>query len=167
MERTRFAGMRCSFARALDVIGDWWSPMIVRDLFLKVSRFDDLVEDLGISRNLLASRLKSLAEKGIVERRAYQTRPTRYEYELTERGRDLVPVILALTAWGDRWARPPEGRSILYFHTTCGHEFEPTVTCPHCGDAITADAVSAVAGPGGAAQTGTKVLARRLPRTLE
>jgi DNA-binding HxlR family transcriptional regulator len=162
MERTSFAQMRCSLARGLDLIGDWWSPLIVRDLFLDVARFDELIEDLGISRNLLARRLKSLTEKGVVERTAYQRRPTRYEYRLTAAGRDLVPAILALTAWGDRWARPKEGSPILFVHKSCGHEFSPRVTCSACGEVITADAVKAVAGPGGAAKAGTKIVAKRL-----
>src|ERR1700704_2198230 len=102
MERTSFSQMRCSLARGLELIGDWWSPLIIRDLFLNVSRFDELVEDLGISRNLLTRRLKSLVASGIIERVAYQTSPARYAYRLTEAGRDLVPAILALTAWGDR-----------------------------------------------------------------
>ncbi len=162
MERTSFAEMRCSLARGLDLIGDWWSPLIIRDLFLDVARFDELVEDLGISRNLLARRLKSLAQKGVIERIAYQRRPTRYEYRLTAAGRDLVPAILALTAWGDRWAAPEEGSPILFVHKNCGHEFSPRVTCSACGEVIHADAVKAVGGPGGAALPGTKVIARRL-----
>ena len=162
MQRTSFARMQCSLARGLELIGDWWSPLIVRDLFLGVTRFDELVEDLGISRNLLALRLRSLAANGIVERKAYRQRPTRYEYRLTAAGRDLVPAILALTAWGDRWAQPKEGSPILFVHKTCGHRFQPRVTCSACGEAVSADAVTAVPGPGGAARAGTKVLAKRL-----
>lgn len=157
--------MHCSLARGLDLIGDWWSPLIVRDLFLTVARFDDLVEDLGISRNLLTRRLKLLISNGIVERRAYRRRPLRYEYGLTEAGRDLVPAILALTAWGDRWARPKEGSPILFVHKACGHRFEPRVTCSCCGEAISSETVKAVAGPGGAAKKGTKIAARRLRPT--
>ena len=162
MKRTSFARMHCSLARGLDLIGDWWSPLIVRDLYLGVVRFDDLVEDLGISRNLLTRRLNALSKNGIVERHAYQRRPFRYEYRLSEAGRDLVPAILALTAWGDRWARPREGSPMLFVHKTCGQRFEPHVTCSVCGEAITADAVLTLGGPGGAMKTGTRVLARRL-----
>jgi len=154
--------MRCSLARGLDLIGDWWSPLIIRDLFLDVTRFDDLVEDLGISRNLLTRRLKSLVGHGIIERRPYRQKPARYEYHLTEAGRDLVPAILALTAWGDRWARPSEGSPILFVHQSCGHSFEPKVSCSVCGETITSATVRAVGGPGGAAKRGTKVVARRL-----
>ena len=164
MKKTSFANMRCSLARGLDRIGDWWSPLILRDLFLGLQRFDDLVEDLGISRNLLTRRLKSLMENGVVERAAYQQRPIRYEYRLTEAGRDFVPAILALTAWGDRWARPKEGSPILFVHETCGHKFRPTVSCPACGKPITAEAVQAIGGPGGAAKSGTMLLAKRLAR---
>jgi DNA-binding HxlR family transcriptional regulator len=162
MERTSFAKMRCSLARGLDLIGDWWSPLIIRDLFLDVTRFDELVEDLGISRNLLTRRLKSLVEKGIIEQRIYQRHPTRHDYRLTEAGRDLVPAILALTAWGDRWARPKEGSPILFIHKTCGHQFQARVTCSACGEAVLADAVRVRPGPGGAAKPGTKVVAKRL-----
>ncbi len=162
MERTSFAEMRCSLARGLEMIGDWWSPLIIRDLFLDVARFDELVEDLGISRNLLTRRLKSLAENGVIERKAYQRRPVRYEYRLTAAGRDLVPAILALTAWGDRWARPKEGSPVLFVHKTCGNQFQPLVSCSACGKAISADAVRPIAGPGGAAKPGTKLVARRL-----
>ncbi|HMJ97989.1 MAG TPA: helix-turn-helix domain-containing protein [Reyranella sp.] len=162
MERTSFAEMRCSLARGLELIGDWWSPLIVRDLFLDVGRFDELVEDLGISRNLLTRRLKALVENGIVERVAYSRRPTRYEYRLTAAGRDLVPAILALTAWGDRWARPRQGSPILFVHKDCGHQFQPQVSCSACGGAVNADAVQAIPGPGGAAKRGTRIVARRL-----
>jgi DNA-binding HxlR family transcriptional regulator len=162
MKRTSFARMHCSLARGLDLIGDWWSPLIVRDLYLGVVRFDDLVEDLGISRNLLTRRLNALSKNGVVERRAYQRRPFRYEYRLSEAGRDLLPAILALTAWGDRWARPREGSPMLFVHKTCGQRFEPHVTCSACGEAVTADNVLTLGGPGGAMKTGTRVLARRL-----
>ena len=162
MQRTSFAEMRCSLARGLELIGDWWSPLIIRDLFLGIVRFDELVEDLGISRNLLTRRLASLVANGIVDRQAYQKRPTRYEYRLSEAGHDLVPAILALTAWGDKWARPSEGSPIYFIHKACGHRFEPQVVCSECGEAITGDTIAATPGPGGAATVGTRVLARRL-----
>jgi len=137
--------MHCSLARGLDLIGDWWSPLIIRDLFLGVWRFDELIENLGISRNLLTRRLNALVRSGIVERKAYLRRPTRYEYRLTKAGRDLVPAILALTAWGDRWARPKEGSPMLFVHETCGHRFQPQVTCSACGEIVAGDTVETVA----------------------
>jgi DNA-binding HxlR family transcriptional regulator len=162
MQKTSFARMQCSLARGLELIGDWWSPLIIRDLYLDIARFDELVEDLGISRNLLTRRLAWLVRNGVVERRAYQQKPARYEYRLTEAGRDLVPAILALTAWGDRWARPKEGSPILFVHKSCGRQFRPQVTCSECGEPVSADTVAAVPGPGGAAKAGTRVLAKRL-----
>jgi DNA-binding HxlR family transcriptional regulator len=162
MKKISFAEMRCSLARTLDVIGDWWTPLIVRDIFIGVTKFDELVEDLGISRNLLTRRLRHLVDAGVLQRRAYQQRPVRYSYALTEAGRDLVPAILALTAWGDRWARPPEGRPMLMEHKTCGHHCDPVIACSHCRDALAADDVKILPGPGGAALPGTVVVARKL-----
>lgn len=162
MQRTSFARMQCSLARGLEVMGDWWTPLIVRDLFLGLERFDELAEDLGISRNLLTRRLRSLIDNGIVEKRAYQRRPTRYAYFLSEAGRDLVPAILALTAWGERWARPSEGSPLRFRHAPCGHEFEAAVCCSECRETITADDVDVLPGPGGAARPGTMVIAVRL-----
>lgn len=162
MERTSFAEMRCSLSRALELVGDWWSPLILRDLFLDIRRFDELVQDLGISRNLLTRRLNALVEAGVVERRAYQERPTRYDYALTEAGRDLVPALLALTAWGDRWAAPAEGAPMLFVHKRCGLRFRPRVTCSKCGEPIGAADVVVVGGPGGGSGPGTRLVGSRL-----
>ncbi len=159
--------MQCSLARGLELIGEWWSLLIIRDLFLDVRRFDELVEDLGISRNLLARRLKGLMTSGIVERRAYQKRPLRYTYHLSEAGTDLIPAVLALTAWGDRWAAPKKGSAIEFIHNTCGHRFEPRIVCSTCDQPIRADDVQGAAGPGGAAAPGTMVLARKLRPTTQ
>jgi DNA-binding HxlR family transcriptional regulator len=109
VRQTSFAQMQCSLARGLELIGDWWTPLIIRDLQLGVDRFDALAEDLGISRNLLAGRLAHLVEHGIVARRQYQQHPPRDRYVLTEAGQALVPILMALTAWGDRWATPRGG----------------------------------------------------------
>src|SRR5687767_5069851 len=103
MRRTSFADMNCSIAQALEVVGEWWTLLILRDVFLGVRRFDDFQKRLGIARNVLADRLDTLVERGILERRPYQDRPPRDEYVLTEKGRDLLPVIHALREWGDRW----------------------------------------------------------------
>jgi DNA-binding HxlR family transcriptional regulator len=162
MERTSFAEMRCSLARALEWIGDWWTPLILRDLFLGVKRFDALAEDLGVSRNLLTRRLKGLEENGMILRRAYQERPRRFEYVLTEAGRDLVPILIALTAWGDRWAQPEQGAPILFRHEACGCQFQPRLVCSACGKGFGADDVTAMPGPGGAALPGTRLVAALL-----
>src|SRR5215471_20274126 len=104
MRQTSFADFNCSLARSLEVVGDWWTPLILRDLFLGIDRFDDLAEDLGISRNLLTSRLETLVEGKIVERVRYSEHPPRDRYVLTQAGHELGPIIGALTAWGDKWA---------------------------------------------------------------
>jgi DNA-binding HxlR family transcriptional regulator len=162
MDRISFADMRCSLGRSLEVIGDWWTPLILRDLFLGVSRFDDLVADLGMSRNLLARRLKWLVGSGVVEKRAYSQRPLRHDYVLTRAGEELVPVLLALAAWGDRWVRPREGVPLRFVHKTCGGDLKARVTCGQCGGAVEAADVVALPGPGLAELPGTMVVARRL-----
>ncbi len=161
MKKVSFAEMHCSLARTLDRIGDWWAPLIIRDVYLDVRRFDEIVEDLGISRNLLTRRLTSLVQSGVLTRVPYQTRPTRYEYHLTEAGRELMPAILALSAWGDKWAAPAEGKPLLLRHKTCGHIFRATVCCSECGEPIKLDEVEAMPGPGGAMKPGTIVVARK------
>src|SRR5437879_3114035 len=160
MKRTSFAGIACSMARSLEVIGDWWTPLIVRDVYLGLCRFDDIATDLGVSRNLLASRLRQLEDDGIIERRRYQERPPRDEYLLSEAGLDLAPVLMALTAWGDRWVAPDAGPPLRFRHRDCGELFTPTVSCSACGEAIAAQDVEVVPGPGGRAGRGTRLIAK-------
>jgi DNA-binding HxlR family transcriptional regulator len=162
MRQTSFAEMQCSLARTLEIIGDWWSPLVLRDLYLGLNRFDDLVNDLGISRNLLTGRLAELVDGGVVARERYQEHPPRDRYVLTEAGRDLVPVLLALTAWGDKWATPDGGPPMQFRHRDCGHRFIPTVTCSACGEPLTSDAVAPIPGPGGRIAPGTMLIAERL-----
>ena len=162
MRQTSFATMACSMARGLEVIGDWWTPLIIRDLQLGLDRFDALAENLGISRNLLAARLAHLTEHGIVARRRYSEHPPRYRYVLTDAGRQLVPVLMALTAWGDRWATPEGGPPLLFRHRGCGHQFTPTVTCGACGEQLRPGEVEALPGPGARVGPGTRLLAERL-----
>lgn len=160
MRQMSFADMHCSLARSLEVMGDWWTPLIVRDVYLGVDRFGDLVEDLGISRNLLTARLASLTENGILTRVRYSERPPRDRYVLTEAGNDLVPVMIALTAWGDRWRAPAEGPPIRFEHH--GHEVRAEVTCAECGEKADPGEITPKPGPGGRAAPGTMVVARRL-----
>ncbi len=162
MRQTSFAGMNCSMARSLEVIGDWWTPLILRDLYIGISRFDALATDLEISRNLLSTRLNALVEDGIIERRRYREHPPRDEYTLTEAGRDLVPVLMALTAWGDRWVVPANGPPVQFRHHDCGEIFEPQVTCSHCAEPVTAEHVDVLPGPGGRAGPGTRLMAQAL-----
>lgn len=164
MQRTSFAEMHCSIGQTLERVGEWWTLLIVRDIYLGLHRFDDIAENLGISRNLLTRRFESLVADGIVERRAYQERPPRYEYHLTEAGFELVPVLMAMMAWGDKWVTPPGGPPVRLVHNDCGETFTPTVCCSQCGEPVHADTVSPHSGPGAAPGPGTRVLARRSGR---
>ncbi|WP_459958754.1 winged helix-turn-helix transcriptional regulator [Nocardia sp. IFM 10818] len=161
MQRTSFAEMHCSIGQSLELVGEWWTPLIVRDIYLGLHRFDDIAENLGISRNLLTRRFEGLVADGIVERRAYRERPPRYEYHLTAAGLELVPVLMALMAWGDKWATPPGGPPVQLVHQDCGKAFTPQVCCSECGERVHAAKVTALPGPGAAAGPGTRVLARR------
>ena len=162
MKRTPFSRMHCSMARSLEVMGDWWTPLILRDLYAGLARFDELVGDLGISRNLLARRLLALEKHGLLERRRYQERPKRYEYVMTEAARELVPVLLALTAWGDRWVSPPGGAPLTFSHAACGKRFSPRVVCSACGEAVHAEGVGLRPGPGAKAGPGTRLIGTKL-----
>ena len=142
MKRTSFAGMECSVAQALEVVGEWWTLLIVRDAFLGVRRFEEFQRRLGVSRNVLTDRLDTLVEHGIFALVRYQDRPPRSEYRLTDKGRDLYPVIVSLRQWGDRWVQPGPPPVIVQ-HTECGHDSEAVLTCAHCGGGITARNVRA------------------------
>src|SRR6201995_2052723 len=113
MQRTNFGDMACSIARTLDVIGEPWSPMILRDIWVGVNRFDAIQSDLGISRKVLTERLNHLVERGVLERRPYDRRP-RYEYHLTTKGAELVDLLMVMVTWGDKWLAGAAGPPPLY-----------------------------------------------------
>jgi DNA-binding HxlR family transcriptional regulator len=142
-----YEGQVCSAARSLEVVGERWSLLIIRDaLFGGVTHFSDFLRRLGLARNILAARLDGFVDAGIMERfssdgSAYQ------EYRLTEKGRDLASVIIALTDWGDRWAAP-NGRPIIYCHVDCGGEVEQQLVCSKCRLVIEQDQVGIEIGPG-------------------
>ena len=139
--------MSCSVAQCLEVVGEWWTMLIVRDAFLGIRRFDDFQARTGISRNVLAARLEHLVDNGVLERRQYQDRPPRHEYVLTEKGRDLWHVLTAMREWGDRWAAPA-GPPVELVHRACDHVTHTAVVCDHCGEPLDARSVRAVPGPG-------------------
>jgi DNA-binding HxlR family transcriptional regulator len=141
----------CSVARTVSVIGDRWTLLILRDCFLRVRRFEEFEQRLGITRHILADRLRKLVAAGVLAKVAYQERPVRYEYRLTEKGLDLHPVLLALVGWGDAHKAGASGRPKLYQHRDCGHLFDPVMTCSACGGAVTARNVRVLDGPGAAA----------------
>jgi DNA-binding HxlR family transcriptional regulator len=129
----------CPVARSIAQVGDSWTLMVVRELFLGGRRYEDIRMQTGMSPQLLARRLRELVAAGIVARRKYQGRPARFEFVLTEKGLDLWPVIIALRGWGERWGKPGRKTPLIALtHRTCGHEINPVVACPDCGEHLNA-----------------------------
>jgi DNA-binding HxlR family transcriptional regulator len=147
VERKSFAGMDCSVAQCLELIGEWWSMLVVRDAFLGVTRFDDFQRRLGISRNILQQRLSRLVDAGILVRVPYSEHPPRHDYKLTDKGRDLWPVLTAMRQWGDRYAAP-SGPPVLVVHKQCGSASPAAFVCSSCGEPLGPRDVEAVAGEG-------------------
>ncbi len=141
-------GMTCSVARSLSLIGDRWTLLVIRNAFLGTRRFDDFHASLGMTRHVLADRLDRLVTAGVLRKEAYQERPTRYEYRLTEMGRDLYPVLLALTGWGDKWLDEGRGAPLVYQHMTCGHMTKPMMVCSECREPVNPREMTVMAGPG-------------------
>ena len=143
MSRSKLSSQACSVSRAVAQVGDEWSIVILREMFLDSRRFDDFLRQTGISSHLLSTRLKKLQADGVIRRQVYSQRPLRYEYRLTAKGRDLWPVIVALKQWGDSWLN--EGDSpIRIAHKTCGHITQPAMTCAECGEVMSARDATAV-----------------------
>ncbi len=134
----------CSVAATLEVVGDPWTLLILRDAFAGVRRFEQWQEGLGVARNVLAARLKTLVGHGVLEKRAYSDHPPRYEYGLSPKGRDLFDVMMTLAAWGDRHVYGELGCPAQFVHKACGMAFAPALVCEACG---------AVVGPGDLART--------------
>lgn len=148
MQRRSLADMNCSVAATVDVIGEWWTPMILRDSMLGVTRFEDFQRRLGIARNVLATRLDRLVAEGILERQVYDEGRDRADYVLTDKGRDLWPVINALRQWGDRWVHGPGNEPIVIEHVGCADHVEVVLTCSECGERLDRSKVRAHPGPG-------------------
>jgi DNA-binding HxlR family transcriptional regulator len=136
MGRTaNYSNESCAVAGALSIVGDPWTLLILRDAFFGVRRFDEWQARLGVARNVLAARLKTLVDAGVLETQLYSEHPPRKDYLLTRKGRDLRPVILALKAWGDRHVYGEGGGPLEIVHT-CGHELAPKMVCAACGEAV-------------------------------
>ena len=125
----------CSIARTLDIVGEKWALLAVREVFLGNRRFDEMVHRTGAPRDTLAARLRTLVAAGILERRQYCEHPARFEYHLTDAGRDLYPVILTLMRWGDQYLADDDGPPLVLEHR-CGHRLVPQVICQACGDPV-------------------------------
>jgi DNA-binding HxlR family transcriptional regulator len=136
MLNNTYEGQVCSIARSLELIGERWTLLIVRDVFRGQRRFDALQKDLGIARNVLANRLDRLVEEEILVKRQYQDRPPRYEYFLTEKGIDLWPVLVSLVKWGDKHEPGGDGPPVVVRHKACGGEIDDHFTCGECGERV-------------------------------
>jgi DNA-binding HxlR family transcriptional regulator len=133
------AAYNCSVARSLEVVGEWWTLLLIRDMWMyDVHRFDAFHERLGIARNVLTKRLSSLVEAGVVDARPYSERPRRYEYHLTQKGKELSMVLYALLRWGDQHTREGTPPPVRIEHALCGHVLEPVMGCIHCGKMVDA-----------------------------
>jgi DNA-binding HxlR family transcriptional regulator len=151
MERKSFSEMHCSVAQCLEVVGEWWSLLIMRDALLGVRRFDEFQERLGISRNVLSQRLAKLVDAGVLAKVAYSEHPPRFDYKLTDKGRDLWPVVTAMRQWGDKHAAP-DGPPLQVIHKECGEVCEAALTCSVCAQPIGPRDVRAIPGPGAVEQ---------------
>jgi DNA-binding HxlR family transcriptional regulator len=138
----------CSLARTVGVIGDRWSLLVLRDCFLRVRRFEDFQRRLGVSRAILADRLDKLVDNFVLTKVAYQERPVRYEYRLTDKGLALYPVIMAMVHWGDVFLAGKKGRPVLHRHSSCKCQFDPVMVCSECAEEVLPRAVEVIPGPG-------------------
>jgi DNA-binding HxlR family transcriptional regulator len=143
-----YEDQNCSIARSLEVLGDRWTILVMREAFMRVRRFEDFQRNLGVARNVLTDRLSRLVEEGILERVPYQERPVRFEYRLTEKGLDLWPVMMALLQWGDRHYPAEGGAPRLIRHRECGGQITRHLTCDKCGAELGPRDVYAENGPG-------------------
>lgn len=147
MDRLTFADQHCSVARTLDIIGDRWTPLILRDVALGVSRFDAIQRNLGLSRKVLAQRLALLVKHGVVERARYQDNPVRHDYLLTEKGRDLAMVLFAIQSFGDKWMFGTDGPPLEWRHLGCGEITGIVACCENCGDQVQVGDAVPLKGP--------------------
>lgn len=137
----------CAVSRTVDVIGDRWTPLVLRDVALGISRFDAIQRDLGISRKVLTQRLQALLDHEVLERVPYQDNPPRYDYRLTEKGNDLAMVVLALQQFGDKWFFAEEGPPVQWRHLACGEISTPVACCDKCGASVRPGDAIPVKGP--------------------
>ena len=145
--REDLPGRPCSVAAALNVIGEKWALLAIREIAFGNKRFDVIARNTGAPRDRLAARLRALEASGVIARRQYSEHPPRYEYRLTAKGRDLWPVLTAMRQWGDTYAAP-DGPPLQLVHKSCGEIADAVMTCSGCGERLTTRNVRAVPGPG-------------------
>lgn len=147
MQRASLGEQHCSVARTLDIIGDRWTPLVLRDVALGVSRFAAIQRDLGISRKVLAQRLQHLVDHDVLDRVPYQENPVRHDYVLTEKGRDLAMVLIAIQSFGDKWTFGPVGPPLQWKHLGCGEVTGVVNSCAHCGEEVKVGDAVPIKGP--------------------
>ncbi len=135
-------------ARSADVLGDSWNLLIIRQACIGTRRFDEFKSALGIGRNILTNHLTQLVDQGLLARVPYQERPLRHEYRLTDKGREVYPILTAMAAWGDRWLVGPEGTPLVLHHLACGHDMHAEVVCNECHQPIDVRQTTGKPGPG-------------------
>lgn len=138
----------CSIARATSILGDRWTLLIIRQIFMRIRRFSEIQSTLEISKARLTNRLNRLIEEGIVYRDVYEEARNRADYKLTEKGLDLYPITVAVARWGDKWLDDGDGAPVEYIHKDCGEIADPKVCCSNCGGEIVANNTIGVPGPG-------------------
>jgi DNA-binding HxlR family transcriptional regulator len=143
---------RCPIARSLERVGEWWSILILRDAFAGASRFDDFQKSLGIAPNMLTRRLKTLVDSGLLEKRLYSDKPARYEYVLTQQGRDFRPVLWSLIAWGNQYFAA-EGESVVIVDAVTGERADPVLIDRRTGRLLQAPDFVVAAGPAATERT--------------
>jgi DNA-binding HxlR family transcriptional regulator len=160
MKHKSFAAQQCPIASSLERVGEWWSILILRDVFVGLRRFDELQKSLQIAPNMLTRRLSSLVDAGLLKRRLYSERPPRYEYEPTELARDFRPVLWTILAWGNRHFFP-EGPSVVLVNRKTGAQAEPIVVDRISGRPITETEFCSAPGPAASESTRTRFLRAR------
>lgn len=133
MARQPLEARPCAMAAALDIVGERWSLVAIRELVYGVHRFDQIAAYTGATRDVLANRLRKLEDHQIIERRMYSEHPPRYEYHLTDKGAELIPVLITLNQWGTKWARPAYAPT---WHHDCGNSLDVDITCRGCHQSL-------------------------------
>jgi DNA-binding HxlR family transcriptional regulator len=164
MKRSSFESMNCSLARSLEIVGEWWTFLIIREAMWGTSRFDDFHKRLGIARNILTTRLARLEEHGIVHRRPTAESARIYDYVLTEKGWDLFTSIVSLMQWGDRWIHTKAGPPIQFFDSASGKQIQNVSVRSVKGKSLKPNEVDIRPGPGARRATVIRAaLTRKLP----
>jgi DNA-binding HxlR family transcriptional regulator len=161
MRRKTFARMNCSIARALELVGEWWTMLILREAFLGTRRFHDFQQNLGIARNILSARLKKLVARGILERSAAPAGGRRFEYRLTSKGRAFFPVLMALMQWGDRWVAGRDRAPVRVVDRESGREIREISVMSGDGRTLGPADIMMVPGPGAAPATRERLTTRK------